>query len=144
MTRLLRERRSTSRLALSKPRAASHRRLTVWCRPVWPFQPELMNEVFDGIDGQEGAGRGPTGTLPLSPDRREYMSLAAVPRLSRPSWDPKVPDLPPPPLRRPPAPPGCARLHRWWCFCCQTPEGSHNSQLTDLTSAGGAGFCFDG
>ncbi|XP_077952151.1 protein scribble homolog isoform X21 [Gasterosteus aculeatus] len=54
-------------------------------------EPELMNEVFDGIDGQEGAGRGPTGTLPLSPDRREYMSLAAVPRLSRPSWDPKSP-----------------------------------------------------
>ncbi|XP_037311724.2 protein scribble homolog isoform X4 [Pungitius pungitius] len=55
-------------------------------------EPELINEVFDDdIDGQEGAGRGPTSTLPLSPDRREYMSLAAVPRLSRPSWDPKSP-----------------------------------------------------
>ncbi|KAL6097591.1 scrib [Pungitius sinensis] len=55
-------------------------------------EPELINEVFDDdIDGQEWAGRGPTSTLPLSPDRREYMSLAAVPRLSRPSWDPKSP-----------------------------------------------------
>ncbi|KAM8823469.1 protein scribble homolog isoform 4-T4 [Spinachia spinachia] len=55
-------------------------------------EPELINEVFDDhIDGQEGAGRGPTSTLPLSPDRREYMSLAAVPRFSRPSWDLKSP-----------------------------------------------------
>ncbi|XP_063768467.1 LOW QUALITY PROTEIN: protein scribble homolog [Eleginops maclovinus] len=53
-------------------------------------EPELMNEVFDDvIDGQEGAGLSSTGSPrpPLSPDRREYLSLAAVPRLSRPSWD---------------------------------------------------------
>uniref|UniRef100_A0A8C2ZH21 Protein scribble homolog n=1 Tax=Cyclopterus lumpus TaxID=8103 RepID=A0A8C2ZH21_CYCLU len=51
--------------------------------------PELNNEVFDDdIDGQTGAGKGLTGSVsPLSPDRRDYMSLAAVPRLSRPSWD---------------------------------------------------------
>lgn len=54
---------------------------------MWPFQPELNNEVFDDdIDGQEGAGL----TSKVSP-RREYMSLAAVPRLSRPSMDLQVP-----------------------------------------------------
>lgn len=63
---------------------------------MWPFQPELNNEVFDDdIDGQEGAGMGLTSKVsplsPLSPDRREYMSLAAVPRLSRPSTDLQVP-----------------------------------------------------
>ncbi|XP_034428237.1 protein scribble homolog isoform X14 [Hippoglossus hippoglossus] len=48
-------------------------------------EPELNNEVFDDdIDGQEGAGKGVTGQV--SP-RQEYMSLAAVPRLSRPSVD---------------------------------------------------------
>ncbi|KAI3355387.1 hypothetical protein L3Q82_018226 [Scortum barcoo] len=46
-------------------------------------EPELNNEVFDDdIDGQEGAGV----TSKLSP-RREYMSLAAVPRFSRPSME---------------------------------------------------------
>ncbi|XP_034004360.1 protein scribble homolog isoform X2 [Trematomus bernacchii] len=53
-------------------------------------EPELMNEVFDDvIDGQEGAGLSRHGSPRphLSPDRREYLSLAAVPRLSRPSWD---------------------------------------------------------
>lgn len=63
---------------------------------MWLFQPELNNEVFDDdIEGQEGAGMGVTSTVspqpPLSPDRREYMSLAAVPRLSRPSLDLQVP-----------------------------------------------------
>ncbi|XP_041817059.1 protein scribble homolog isoform X3 [Chelmon rostratus] len=48
-------------------------------------EPELNNEVFDDdTDGQERAGKGLTGTV--SP-RREYMSLAAVPRLSRPSTE---------------------------------------------------------
>ncbi|XP_035467692.1 protein scribble homolog isoform X4 [Scophthalmus maximus] len=48
-------------------------------------EPELNNEVFDDdIDGQEGAGKGLTSKV--SP-RREYMSLAAVPRLSRPPVD---------------------------------------------------------
>lgn len=56
---------------------------------MWPFQPELNNEVFDDdTDGQERAGKGLTGTV--SP-RREYMSLAAVPRLSRPSTELQVP-----------------------------------------------------
>ncbi|XP_078137269.1 protein scribble homolog isoform X3 [Sander vitreus] len=51
-------------------------------------EPELNNEVFDDdIDGQEGAGKGLTPRPSLSPDRREYMRLAGVPRLSRPSWD---------------------------------------------------------
>ncbi|XP_035853867.1 protein scribble homolog isoform X24 [Sander lucioperca] len=50
-------------------------------------EPEL-NEVFDDdIDGQEGAGKGLTPRPSLSPDRREYMRLAGVPRLSRLSWD---------------------------------------------------------
>eukprot|EP00064_Thunnus_orientalis_P017834 superscaffoldBa00003901_g17920 len=55
-------------------------------------EPELINEVFDDdIEGQEGAGTGETSKVSprpsLSPDRREYMSLAAVPRLSRASLD---------------------------------------------------------
>ncbi|XP_067433615.1 protein scribble homolog isoform X13 [Thunnus thynnus] len=55
-------------------------------------EPELINEVFDDdIEGQEGAGMGETSKVSprpsLSPDRREYMSLAAVPRLSRASLD---------------------------------------------------------
>ncbi|XP_038586561.1 protein scribble homolog isoform X2 [Micropterus salmoides] len=48
-------------------------------------EPELNNEVFDDdIDGQEGAGKGVSSKF--SP-RREYISLAAVPRLSRVSTD---------------------------------------------------------
>ena len=64
--------------------------------PVWPFQPELNNEVFVD-DGQEGAGppRRASPRSPVSPDRREYMSLAAVPRFSRPSWELQVPTAPP-------------------------------------------------
>lgn len=63
---------------------------------MWPFQPELNNEVFeDDTDGQEGAGRGLSGNVSprpsLTSDRREYMNLAAVPRYSRPSWELQVP-----------------------------------------------------
>ncbi|XP_060920501.1 protein scribble homolog isoform X3 [Labrus mixtus] len=48
-------------------------------------EPELINEVFDDdIDGQDGAGKSPSNKP--SP-RREYMSLAAVPRFSRPSME---------------------------------------------------------
>lgn len=69
--------------------------LTAWWRPLWPFQPELYNEVFDDTDGQEGAGKGLTDKVSprpsLASDRREYMNLAAVPRLSRPSVDLQVP-----------------------------------------------------
>ncbi|XP_029935662.1 protein scribble homolog isoform X3 [Myripristis murdjan] len=59
-------------------------------------EPELHNEVFDdGVEGHEGAGKGLTGKISprpsLSSDRREYMSLAAVPRLSRPSLDLQTP-----------------------------------------------------
>ncbi|KAK9527582.1 hypothetical protein VZT92_014131 [Zoarces viviparus] len=55
-------------------------------------EPELNNEVFDDdVDGQEEAGKGLASRALLSPDRREYMSLAAVPRHSRPSWDPQSP-----------------------------------------------------
>ncbi|XP_067342297.1 protein scribble homolog isoform X18 [Channa argus] len=58
----------------------------------FPAEPELNNEVFeDDIDGQERAGKGLTSKVSprasLASDRREYMSLAAVPRLSRPSVD---------------------------------------------------------
>ncbi|XP_041824319.1 protein scribble homolog isoform X4 [Melanotaenia boesemani] len=53
-------------------------------------EPEL-DEVFDDIDGQEGAGKGLTSKVsPLpsvSSDRREYLNLAAVPRRSRPFQD---------------------------------------------------------
>uniref|UniRef100_A0A3B5A5Q0 Protein scribble homolog n=1 Tax=Stegastes partitus TaxID=144197 RepID=A0A3B5A5Q0_9TELE len=61
--------------------------------PVQPSpEPELNNEVFvDATDGQEGGGEGLTGKvsprLSLSSDRREYLSLAAVPRFSRPSME---------------------------------------------------------
>ncbi|XP_028289676.1 protein scribble homolog isoform X16 [Gouania willdenowi] len=59
-------------------------------------EPELVNEVFDDTDGHGGAGNGltsPVSPRPFlsSPDRREYMSLAAVPRVSRPSLDTQSP-----------------------------------------------------
>ncbi|XP_028288826.1 protein scribble homolog isoform X16 [Parambassis ranga] len=55
-------------------------------------EPELYNDVFDdATDGQKGGGQGLTNKVSprpsLSSDRREYMSLAAVPRLSRQSLD---------------------------------------------------------
>uniref|UniRef100_A0A673CU97 Protein scribble homolog n=1 Tax=Sphaeramia orbicularis TaxID=375764 RepID=A0A673CU97_9TELE len=61
-------------------------------QPSPEVSPELNNEVFDeNVEGQEGAGMGLTGKVSprpsLSSDRREYMSLAAVPRVSRPSLD---------------------------------------------------------
>ncbi|XP_051755208.1 protein scribble homolog isoform X13 [Ctenopharyngodon idella] len=53
-------------------------------------EPELNNEVF--MDEGDGEGNGPLGSRPsLSSDRREYRSLAAVPRLSRPSMESKTP-----------------------------------------------------
>lgn len=51
---------------------------------MWPFQPELVNEVFED---DLAAGKGLPG--PLSP-RQEYMNLAAVPRFSRPSMELQV------------------------------------------------------
>ncbi|XP_061877430.1 protein scribble homolog isoform X4 [Entelurus aequoreus] len=59
-------------------------------------EPELNNEVFDDrIYGQEGATKDGTSQIgprsSLSPDRLEYMSLAAVPRHSRPSLDMQSP-----------------------------------------------------
>ncbi|XP_076026548.1 protein scribble homolog isoform X3 [Genypterus blacodes] len=56
-------------------------------------EPELNNEVFDDvIEAHEGAGQDLTSRVsPLSSDRREYLSLAAVPRLSRPSLDLQTP-----------------------------------------------------
>uniref|UniRef100_A0A6Q2YZP6 Protein scribble homolog n=1 Tax=Esox lucius TaxID=8010 RepID=A0A6Q2YZP6_ESOLU len=53
---------------------------------------ELNNEVFvDGVGGVGGAVRVPTAPVSLrrslSSDRRDYMSLASVPRLSRASMD---------------------------------------------------------
>lgn len=60
----------------------------------WQCQPELINEVF--MDEGDGEGSGPRPSL-LS-DRCEYRSLAAVPRLSRPSVEPKVPLSPAEPL----------------------------------------------
>ncbi|XP_029611801.1 protein scribble homolog isoform X11 [Salmo trutta] len=55
-------------------------------------EPELNNEVFeDEVEGDGGLGGGlaaPVSPRPsLSSDRRDYMSLAAVPRLSRASMD---------------------------------------------------------
>lgn len=51
---------------------------------MWPFQPELNNEVFDDdLEVVKGlAGK-------VSP-RQEYMNLAAVPRFSRPSMELQV------------------------------------------------------
>lgn len=65
---------------------------------LWPFQPEMSNDVFDDdIDGQDG-GQGLTGQVShwpsLTSDRRDYMSLAAVPRVSRPSTEQQVPTAP--------------------------------------------------
>ncbi|XP_061777688.1 protein scribble homolog isoform X15 [Nerophis ophidion] len=59
-------------------------------------EPQLNNEVFDDcIYGQEGANKGGTSQIgarsSLSPDLLEYMSLAAVPRHSRPSLDMQSP-----------------------------------------------------
>ncbi|XP_062335088.1 protein scribble homolog isoform X4 [Osmerus eperlanus] len=49
-------------------------------------EPQLYNEVFeDEVEGGVGL------MSPLSPDRREYLNLAAVPRLSRPSLELKTP-----------------------------------------------------
>ncbi|XP_046880234.1 LOW QUALITY PROTEIN: protein scribble homolog [Hypomesus transpacificus] len=49
-------------------------------------EPPLYNEVFeDEVEGGVGL------LSPLSPERREYLSLAAVPRLSRPSLELKTP-----------------------------------------------------
>ncbi|XP_042584002.1 protein scribble homolog isoform X12 [Cyprinus carpio] len=53
-------------------------------------EPELNNEVF--MDEADGEGSGPLRPRPsLSSDRHEYRSLAAVPRLSRPSMESKTP-----------------------------------------------------
>uniref|UniRef100_A0A3P8WU11 Scribble planar cell polarity protein n=1 Tax=Cynoglossus semilaevis TaxID=244447 RepID=A0A3P8WU11_CYNSE len=58
-------------------------------------EPEMSNDVFDDdIDGQDG-GQGLTGQVShwpsLTSDRRDYMSLAAVPRVSRPSTEQQSP-----------------------------------------------------
>ncbi|XP_062850048.1 protein scribble homolog isoform X14 [Trichomycterus rosablanca] len=53
-------------------------------------EPELCNEVFLV---EEGEGEGLSPRPSLSSDRREYRSLAAVPRLSRPSLESKTPTL---------------------------------------------------
>ncbi|XP_029955844.1 protein scribble homolog isoform X5 [Salarias fasciatus] len=59
-------------------------------------EPELVNDVFDDPDGLQGAGKRTSSPLSprlplLSPDRREYMNLAAVPRHSRPTLDTQTP-----------------------------------------------------
>lgn len=75
---------------------------------MWPFQPELTNEVFeDDLDAGQGV---PAKASP----RQEYMNLAAVPRFSRPSMELQVA-----PTRlgaaRPCRPSGlCAWLEQWW------------------------------
>ncbi|XP_064797782.1 protein scribble homolog isoform X7 [Oncorhynchus masou masou] len=56
------------------------------------LEPELNNEVFeDEVEGDGGIGGGLAAHVSprpsLSSDRRDYMSLAAVPRLSRASMD---------------------------------------------------------
>lgn len=48
------------------------------------------------MDEGDGEGSGPLSSRPsLSSDRHEYRSLAAVPRLSRPSMESKVPSSSP-------------------------------------------------
>ncbi|XP_030635370.1 protein scribble homolog isoform X3 [Chanos chanos] len=59
-------------------------------------EPEPSNEVFeDEVEGGGGGGAQPAAHVSprpsLSSDRREYMSLAAVPRLSRQSLDMQTP-----------------------------------------------------
>lgn len=63
----------------------------VWCDELCcSLQPQLYNEVFD--DDLEGHGGGGEAPLPkASSPRQEYMSLAAVPRFSRPSMELQVP-----------------------------------------------------
>ncbi|PWA18138.1 hypothetical protein CCH79_00004044 [Gambusia affinis] len=58
-------------------------------------EPVLNDEVFDDrSEGQEGGGEGLTSRVSprpsLSSDRRDYMSLAAVPRFSRTSMEQQV------------------------------------------------------
>ncbi|XP_034022938.1 LOW QUALITY PROTEIN: protein scribble homolog [Thalassophryne amazonica] len=60
-------------------------------------EPELNDEVFDGdVECHTGAGKVLTTDKvspwpSLSSDRRDYISMAAVPRHSRPSWDEQSP-----------------------------------------------------
>ncbi|XP_008394842.1 protein scribble homolog isoform X23 [Poecilia reticulata] len=61
-------------------------------------EPVLNDEVFDDrSEGQEGGGEGLTSRVSprpsLSSDRRDYMSLAAVPRFSRSSMEQQSPSL---------------------------------------------------
>uniref|UniRef100_A0A3B3VFL1 Protein scribble homolog n=1 Tax=Poecilia latipinna TaxID=48699 RepID=A0A3B3VFL1_9TELE len=61
-------------------------------------EPVLNDEVFDDrSEGQEGGGEGLTSRVSprpsLSSDRRDYMSLAAVPRFSRTSMEQQSPSL---------------------------------------------------
>ncbi|XP_016533999.1 protein scribble homolog isoform X12 [Poecilia formosa] len=61
-------------------------------------EPVLNDEVFDDrSEGQEGGGEGLTSRVSprpsLSSDRRDYMSLAAVPRFSRTSVEQQSPSL---------------------------------------------------
>ncbi|XP_032406889.1 protein scribble homolog isoform X9 [Xiphophorus hellerii] len=61
-------------------------------------EPVLNDEVFDDrSEGQEGGGEGLTSRvsprLSLSSDRRDYMSLAAVPRFSRTSMEQQSPSF---------------------------------------------------
>uniref|UniRef100_A0A8C7PVW5 Protein scribble homolog n=1 Tax=Oncorhynchus mykiss TaxID=8022 RepID=A0A8C7PVW5_ONCMY len=52
------------------------------------LEPELNNEVFeDEVEGDGGLAAHVSPRPSLSSDRRDYMSLAAVPRLSRASMD---------------------------------------------------------
>lgn len=54
------------------------------------MQPQLYNEVFDDdLEGLGGADEAPPPKA--SSPRKDYMSLAAVPRFSRPSMELQVP-----------------------------------------------------
>lgn len=124
--------------------------LIIWWWPVWPFQPDLNNEVFDDTDGREGAGEGLTGKVsprqPLLSDRREYMSFAAVPRRSTPSMDLQVPTAS---NTARASLCSCAWLDRWWGLCSYrlgdnyaTSVRNWERQLFDVMQLNGAGLYF--
>lgn len=71
----------------------------------------------DDLDDHEGAGKGLTPKV--SSPRQEYMSLAAVPRFSRPSMELQVSSAPATSGAAFFFGPWCASLKQWWCLSSQ-------------------------